>query len=94
MYTTDHNVSTPLGDVMMKIKEVHDDKLDLDVKLANKSQLFDFMATVMPDFDSERVRESDVRKLINWYRILLTNLPESFVASLEAESTEEEKIAE
>ncbi len=90
MYTTDPQVSRPLGEIFMKIKEIHNDNVAVDVKTASKSQLFDFMASIMPDFDSDRVRESDVRKLISWYRILLASLPEIFEAPAATETAEAE----
>lgn len=91
MYTTDYEVSTPLGDVFMSIKAKFDQTIDIDVKTANKAQLFDFMLQVMPDFDQERVRESDIKKLITWYRIMINALPEAFVPS---EKATEEPAAE
>ena len=49
------------------------------------------MDSVAPDFDREKVFPSDVKKMINWYNILSTNMPEVFVVPAEVEA---EKPAE
>jgi Domain of unknown function (DUF5606) len=89
MYTTDYEVSRPLGEIFMNIKTTHDANIDIDIKNASKTQLFGFLESVMPDFDGERIRESDVKKLITWYKILLANLPEAFVPSKAEEAPAE-----
>lgn len=38
-----------------------------------EKELTSFMLSVFPDFDSERVHTSDIKKLISWYGILLKN---------------------
>jgi dephospho-CoA kinase len=47
--------------------------VDLDPKKASKEQLEDFMAKALPDYDRDRVYQNDIRKLITWYNILVTN---------------------
>ncbi len=70
MYTDDEEV--PLADVLTSLKEKEDgQKCSLDVKTASKQQLFDFFAEVLPNFDRDRVFPSDVKKLIQWYNILI-----------------------
>jgi hypothetical protein len=78
MYTNDSNQSVPLGDIFKNIKAKHPNGLDLDGKAASKTQLFDFLGEVLPNYDGDRIRESDIKKLINWFKILDAFLPEIF----------------
>lgn len=72
MYTDGDD--TPLLTVFNNIKTMHDGKpVDLDPKKAGKEQLEDFMAKALPDYDRDRVYQNDIRKLITWYNILVTN---------------------
>lgn len=72
MYTDGDD--TPLLTVFNNIKTMHDGKpVDLDPKKASKEQLEDFMAKALPDYDRDRVYQNDIRKLITWYNILVTN---------------------
>ena len=50
------------------------------------SQLVEFMAAAVPTFDRDRVHMSDIRKLVQWYNILITNGYTDFV---DAEETAE-----
>ena len=43
----------------------------IDPKKADNDQLRDFFGEVLPDFDRDRVYPSDIRKLIQWYNILI-----------------------
>jgi len=43
----------------------------LDPKKADNEELRAFFATVLPNFDRDRVYPSDIRKLIQWYNILI-----------------------
>lgn len=43
----------------------------LNFKEASKKELADFMASIVPDYDRDRVHDSDIRKLIQWYNILV-----------------------
>jgi dephospho-CoA kinase len=72
MYTDGDD--TPLLTVFNNIKTMQDGKpVDLDPKKASKEQLEDFMAKTLPDYDRDRVYQNDIRKLITWYNILVTN---------------------
>lgn len=72
MYTDGDD--TPLLTVFNNIKTMQDGKpVDLDPKKAGKEQLEDFMAKALPDYDRDRVYQNDIRKLITWYNILVTN---------------------
>ena len=79
IYTEDPNKSTPLGDIFLKTRELHGEKVEFDFKTAPNSQIFDFFATVTPDFDRERVYASDIKKIVSWFNILSVAMPELFV---------------
>jgi hypothetical protein len=92
VYMANHqDNSIPLGDIFLAIREKHGEKVDMNTKAATDAELFDFLDTVAPDFDREKVYASDVRKMINWYNILSTNMPEVFESAVEeTETTEKE----
>lgn len=89
MYTGDAEV--PLRDVLMSMKEKENGAaVSLDPKKANAEQLREYLATVLPDFDRERVYPGDIKKLISWYNILIAN----GLTEFKEEATEEEAKAE
>ena len=62
----------PLADVLDTIKTKENGKpVALDYKKASKDELFDFFAGILPAFDRDRVFPSDIKKLIQWYNILI-----------------------
>ncbi|MEG0039038.1 MULTISPECIES: DUF5606 domain-containing protein [Bacteroides] len=92
MYTDDAEV--PLRDVLTSLKEKENGAVaTIDVKKATAEELRAFMAEVLPDFDRERVYLTDIKKLISWYNILVSNGITDFK---EEESTEKpsEAVAE
>ena len=72
MYTNDSEV--PLRDVLRSIKEKENASIaSIDVKKATSEQLREYLAEVLPDFDRDRVYTNDIKKLILWYNILVSN---------------------
>lgn len=70
MYTDDKEV--PLADVLTSLKEKEGGKsASIDYKNASKDELFSFFADILPNFDRDRVFPSDVKKLIQWYNLLI-----------------------
>ncbi|MBO4371257.1 MAG: DUF5606 domain-containing protein [Paludibacteraceae bacterium] len=62
----------PLHQVFENIKANEGGKqVQIDIKTADAKQLQDFMAKALPDFDRDRVRNSDIKKLISWYNLLI-----------------------
>lgn len=87
MYTDDDDA--PLMDVFQNIANANEGKaVDINVKTASSKELADFMATALPNYDRDRVHQSDIKKLIQWYNILVNNGYTDFVES-EAEEEEE-----
>lgn len=90
MYTEGDDVS--LNSVFHNIKELYQGKtVDIDLKKASKDELADFMAKALPSYDRERVHLSDIKKLIQWYNLLVSNGISDFEP---AEETAEEQPTE
>jgi len=71
IYTSEDEV--PLKDVLVKIKEKENGgKISDDKKVGNK-ELFSYFETILPTYDKEKVYASDVKKIINWYNLLIEN---------------------
>ena len=72
MYTDDEEI--PLREVLETIKSKHEGgKVDIDYKKASNKELFGFLEEVLPNYDRDRVHASDVKKLIQWYNILVSS---------------------
>ncbi|MBQ7280339.1 MAG: DUF5606 domain-containing protein [Bacteroidales bacterium] len=80
---------TPLEDVLRNIRDKQERQpLAFDPKKADNKQLFDYFAEVQPDYDTERVHASDIKKVLHWYNILLA------AGKLEDEPEQEENSSE
>ena len=72
MYTDADDV--PLTDVLENLKALEEGKkASIDVKKASSDELREYFAKVLPEFDRDRVHNSDIKKLIQWYNILIEN---------------------
>ena len=72
MYTDKDEV--PLITVLEAIKVKENGGVTaIDYKKASAEELAEFMAAVLPDYDRDRVHNSDIKKLIQWYNILIAN---------------------
>ncbi len=76
----------PLKKVLQSIYSKLEAKEAISHKSSNE-ELKAFMEMVVPDYDRERVYVSDIRKLVNWYNILL----EKGLIDLEEDKDEEDK---
>lgn len=84
IFTYDEDM--PLKEVFQQIYE----KLEAKKAISHKSspnEMKAFMEKVLPNYDKERVYVSDIKKLIQWYNILLS---ENLI-SLEKEEEEDKK---
>lgn len=89
IYTEEGDV--PLKTVLTKIKEKEKgEKVQFNSKTPNK-ELFAYFAEILPEYDKDRVYASDIKKLINWYNILIENKIDFEAEEKEAEETGEEK---
>lgn len=72
MYTDDEEV--PLSQVLNNIKEKEQGaKASISFSKAKSAELSDYMADVLPNYDRERVHISDIKKLLQWYDLLIEN---------------------
>lgn len=70
MYTDEEEV--PLRQVLKNILDKNEGKkLTLDYKKATKEELAAFMAEALPNYDRDRVYPADMKKLAQWYNILV-----------------------
>ena len=53
--------------------------VQIDLKKASKDELADYVGEVLPNYDRDRVYPNDMRKLIQWYNILVNNGYTEFV---------------
>lgn len=90
IFMADSDKATPLPEVLASVHAKYQGQA-LDVKKMSDYQLTDFMAEVLPGYDTEKVYLSDIKKLINWYNILTKQMPEIFEEKTEevAATTEE-----
>lgn len=73
----------PLWQVLKNLGEKAELKpCQLNYKKATSQELHDFFGEVLPDYDRERVHDSDIRKLIQWYDILVRYGITDFEATL------------
>jgi hypothetical protein len=90
MYTDDEEV--PLWQVLENIKARTEGKaLDIDYKQATNDELAAFFAEVLPNYDRDRVYMTHVRKLVQWYNILVAEGLTDFKPLDEEEVKESEK---
>ena len=90
IYTNDDS-EVPLGDVFESIKANYGTApLELSPKKASQDDIIAFFTKVLPNYDTDRVRVSDMRKVLAWYNILTADGYTEFAAKEEeAEATEE-----
>ena len=87
MYTDAEEVA--LAEVLESVKNKENGAVaSVDYKTASAEELHAFMAEVLPTYDRDRVHTSDIKKLIQWYNILVSNGVTEFIPAEET-ATEE-----
>ena len=72
MYTDDEDV--PLWQILKTLGEIEQsNECSFNYKKASTKELRDYFARVLPTFDRDRVHDSDIKKLLQWYNILVKN---------------------
>jgi len=70
MYTDEED--KPLGEILIALRDMEGGKAaSINYKKASGDELFEYFAKFLPTFDRDRVHPSDVKKLIQWYNILI-----------------------
>lgn len=81
MYTDAEDI--PLWQVLKSLGEKEQSKeCSLNYKKCSADELHVFFAEVLPSYDRDRVHDSDIKKLIQWYNILVNNGITDFEATL------------
>ena len=81
MYTDADEIA--LWKVFENVGKKEDSKeSSLNYKKASAQELHDYFAEVLPNYDRDRVHDSDIKKLLQWYNILVKNGYTDFKAIL------------
>ena len=83
-----------LGDISIYTNDDSEVKLstvlDLSPKKASQDDIIAFFTKVLPNYDTDRVRVSDMRKVLSWYNILTADGITEFDDKEEEETKESE----
>ncbi len=70
MFTETDDV--PLTKILASLRDLEGGKeSSLNYKKASADELHDYFSKVLPEWDRDRVHNSDIKKLIQWYNILV-----------------------
>jgi hypothetical protein len=84
MFTETDDV--PLTQILASIKKLENGKkASIDFKKASAAELHEYFSKVLPEWDRDRVKNSHIQKLIQWYNILV----EAGITDFEEEQKEE-----
>ncbi|MDE5840155.1 MAG: DUF5606 domain-containing protein [Muribaculaceae bacterium] len=89
MYTVGEDL--PLDKILDRVYAVEEGK-KIDVKAMDNDMLREEFAKAVEDFDRDRVYPSDIKKLFNWYNLLISEGYTKFTDG-EAETSEEAEPA-
>jgi hypothetical protein len=67
------NEDTPLKRILHAIKQKENAGLIAFSPNSTPDELRTYFAQVLPDFDRERVYPSDIKKIMNWYNLLINS---------------------
>lgn len=90
IYTTDAEGTVPLEEVLRKVHKEFQGDTGLS-KNSDGDELKAFLKHILPAYDTERVYVSDIKKLVNWYGILLKEAPEVLEEQPEPKPEKEDK---
>ncbi len=70
MYTDEEDI--PLMNVMIALRDMEEGKkTSINWRKASAKELQEYFAQFVPTFDRDRVHNSDIKKLLQWYDILI-----------------------
>ncbi len=81
----------PLREVFKKIAEKEGGKETISHKVS-KEELEEYFFNILPDYDEDRVYPSDIKKIVQWYNLLVKNGLDDF-SQPENDSAESAKEA-
>lgn len=87
IYTLEKEV--PLAEVFKNIKEKENNGKTTISHKANDTSLEEYFFSILPNYDEDRVYASDIKKVIQWYNLLLEKgfLEETEVPTEDTETT-------
>jgi hypothetical protein len=89
IYTESEEIK--LGKVLQQIKEKENGQaIDFDPAAITPEELKSWFATILPDFDKQRVYPSDIKKIMLWYNLLMRENLTDFVEAEEEMKEKEE----
>ncbi len=91
MYT--ESGDTPLSDILDKVYARFEGK-EIDVKSMDGVKLHSTFGEIVEDYDRDRVRDNDIKKLFKWYNILIASGMTAFSEKKEEENNNEDKKEE
>jgi hypothetical protein len=95
MYTDADDIA--LWEVLTKVGEKEGSKVSsINYKKCSSKELRDYFAEVLPNYDRDRVHDSDIKKLLQWYNILVENGYTNFkevLAPTEGDNVDDRKEA-
>jgi len=85
----------PLKNILLKMYEKEDGKPSLDPR-SEPEQLRAYFETIVPDFDKERVYNSDIKKIFSWYNLLVEKglISKEELEEAPAEEAQADKLSE
>ena len=89
IYTLTEEV--PLKEVFLSIKNKENGKESSVKPKDSKDKLEEYFFEILPEYDEERVYASDIKKVLQWYNLLVKN---NLLDNLEAEVAESKAAAD
>ena len=71
IYTTEEDM--PLREVFQKIKEKENGEKTVLGSKSSNGEVFRYFEEILPNYDTEKVYASDIKKILNWYNILINS---------------------
>lgn len=71
IYTTEEDV--PLREIFQKIKEKENGEKTVLGSKSSNGEVFRYFGEVLPNYDTEKVYASDIKKILSWYNILINS---------------------
>ncbi len=90
IYTHTEEGATPLLEVMQKIEKEFQGDTGLG-KDADADEFKAFLKHILPDYDESKVYLSDIKKLLNWYKLIRKMAPEALQDNQEVKEEEKGK---
>ena len=87
-----HDAEKPLAEVMRNIAEKENNGPAISHK-DDSAKLIAYFEEILPDYDSERVYPSDIKKVLNWYNMLQAKGLVSKEVPAEPKTEDEQSVA-